>query len=68
MTDRADLVDRLDSVSETLDTPEPLFVFTTNDGDHVDKNGEPISPNENGRLPGLFVLPNSVTDGWVDHE
>lgn len=70
MTDREDLVDRLDSVSETFDTREldPLFVYTNGDGEHVDSDGEPVSTDDTGAAPGVFVLPNSVTDEWVDHE
>jgi len=66
MTERKDLAERLDTVSETLDTREsdPLFVFTNDDGDHVDKYGRPLPESENGSLPGVFVLPNSVTDEW----
>ena len=70
VTDREDLVDRLDSVSETLDTRElaPLFVFPNGDGEHVDSDGDPVPADDTGAAPGVFVLPNSVTDEWVDHE
>ena len=66
MTDRADLAERLDAVGEALDTREldPLFVFTNGDGDLVDKHGRPLPEGKSGSLPGVFVLPNSVTDEW----
>jgi len=66
MTDRDDLAERLDAVGEALDEDgsDPFFVFRTEDGDYVDRDGNPVPTDENGNTPGVFLIPNSVTDKW----